>query len=255
VDDAGAATSDAAFADSGTPDAGTPDAGPRLDAGEPSFCANADAGYWLCEDFEGAVLDAGRWSLYQQNATVTVDAHRAAAGSRSLHVHVENLLASGGYLTSLAHVPLAGQDTFVRASVFIETPLDRHAAIFKLWHQYRDGYTLEVLKQAPGVTFFETWYNFNRDPDKVQYTTELVPLGRWACWEWEVSQSDELHFWLDGVEQGQMRVSRDAGWTAPTDAALSLGWDAYHEEPNYPSGFDVWLDELVVSHQRIGCAP
>jgi len=173
------------------------------------------------------VLDGGHWTASTQNATVTVDATRKAAGQRSLHVNVKNLAQSHGYIVSTARIPLTGEDTFVRASVYVATPLDRHAAVYKLWYKFREGYSLEML----GKSFYETWYNGGGEPDKVAYAEGQVPIGRWSCWEWEISKNDELHFWLDGVELPHAAVARDAGWIAPPDAPLTLGWRATTRSP------------------------
>jgi hypothetical protein len=77
-----------------------------------------------------------------------------------------------------------------------------------------------------------------------------IPLGEWACIEWEASQgagSGDVRVWLNGAEL--------------TDAALTnvpvvnvdvFGFGVYPDTvPS--SGFDLRYDEIAIDNKPIGC--
>jgi hypothetical protein len=112
-------------------------------------------------------------------------------------------------------------------------------------------------------------YTIRNDPAA---TTEVVdclkssatpfPVQRWACVEWQFDGgADEMHYWLDGTLLADVDIVKTGGmcvtppppgniWVGPVFSSVSLGW----MEPNASSAaIEMWLDEVVLDTQRIGC--
>ena len=89
------------------------------------------------------------------------------------------------------------------------------------------------------------------------------PEKRWVCVEWQFDGSkDELHHWFDGkpltdidiIQKGKYCTNGAGGtpWHSPSFSALILGWAHYQTSP---IPIEMWMDDLVISSQRIGCPP
>ncbi len=252
--DVAAPTTSPVATDAGKVDAGhTVDAGHAADAGHGGDAGVVpNRGAWLfSDDFENG-LDAGSWSLTQEQATVKVDSTHAAGGTRALHSHVQNIGQNTGFAVTNQRFPLAGQDTFIRAFVYIETPLTHHAQIIRLWNSWANGPDLEVLWDGSNhrLNFFETWYyeHTSSEPNDQQYTSSGAPTGAWHCWEWEIdATTNTFRLWLDEAPVNDATVPSSRNWTSPVDSQVSLGWAQFHDETSDPNGFDTWVDEVVVS--------
>jgi hypothetical protein len=94
--------------------------------------------------------------------------------------------------------------------------------------------------------------------------TETVATKKWVCWEWMVDgATPELHMWLDGQPQTEADVvgkgtacarGPNATWTAPeTFSKIIVGWETYTQPSDVAN--EVWLDDLVMSPERVGCPP
>jgi hypothetical protein len=125
----------------------------------------------------------------------------------------------------------------------------------------RDGYSINLRSAGKGeLVFRQLWYEpvtagVTGEPKGEVVSKTRVPIGRWACWEWEIAGvTNEQRFWLDGQEVTDMRIGAAQGWTAPRSGNVTVGWDAYHGSPTIPDGFDIWFDEIAVASDRIGCA-
>lgn len=93
--------------------------------------------------------------------------------------------------------------------------------------------------------------------------TETVATKRWVCWEWMVDgATPEVHMWLDGQPQTEADVvgkgtacatgPADGTWTAPKAfSKIILGWETYTQASEVAN--EVWLDDLVMGPERIGC--
>ena len=83
--------------------------------------------------------------------------------------------------------------------------------------------------------------------------------GRWTCMEWEMAAADNrVAVWIDGVAKPEMTVTtkQHGGGTAdfvfPSFDRIRLGWQLYQGgSPN--ARYDVWLDDLALGPNRIGC--
>jgi hypothetical protein len=88
----------------------------------------------------------------------------------------------------------------------------------------------------------------------------VVPVERWACIEWQFDgPNNSMHFWLDGAPvdsltvaglgQGCVHQPQTFPWTAPDFSTLELGWESYQGD----SARTLYLDDIVISTERVGC--
>jgi hypothetical protein len=96
----------------------------------------------------------------------------------------------------------------------------------------------------------DCWHHANR---------KVVPVGRWACAEWQFDgPNNTLRFWLDGqalddltvMGRGQGCVAQPAvDWTAPNFANLEIGWESYQMDV----ARTLYIDDVVIHTRKVGC--
>ena len=238
----------------------------------PSRCA--DSGLAICEDFEGdAGYDRDVWTPYASNGTLAVETTRAARGSHALHAHTHapnvdgGVGASVGLRTSLGF-PRIRNTYFGRAFVWMETRSpSTHSTLFESGGRIVDAGIFDGALPAGGLNVsqrfsisghqLEASYDSSPRPPTTDYSrrsASTMPLDRWACLEWHFKgDSNELHFWLDGVELVDMSVlpTRVPTWFAPDWVRVSVGLQLYR--PDTEPDFDLWIDEVAIHPTRIGC--
>jgi hypothetical protein len=90
----------------------------------------------------------------------------------------------------------------------------------------------------------------------------IVPVGAWTCAEWRFDgKNNEMRFWLNGAEVSSLAVAgkgdgcvsqpADYTWIAPTWSRIDLGWESYQLD----EARTMWIDDVVISKQPIGCPP
>lgn len=249
----------------GQPEAagGSSGAGTGGAAPPPNACASPNI--LLCEDFESGAIAPGRWSVTQDSATVEVTTGKAARGTHSLLVHVSNKLSGGdnvGYIYSKKTFPLSGATLFIRALVYVPSAVpDRHYSVMEARGTKNPdgsypGYGLNLvpdLVELDKPSVFRTLrYTVLGPSSQAKNSSQRVPYDQWTCFEWELrGTTNDLYFNLDDKAVPSMTVK---GWTAPAGVRLYFGERTVHDEPKYPDGFDLWIDEILVSTQKIGCA-
>jgi hypothetical protein len=90
---------------------------------------------------------------------------------------------------------------------------------------------------------------------------EALPEQQWICFELEVSGTGtgaEMRVWWDGVEHTHLHLINgtegEPMWPIPEYESMSFGFSHYQEYGAiFPQGFDVWIDEIAVDDERIGC--
>lgn len=83
--------------------------------------------------------------------------------------------------------------------------------------------------------------------------------GKYQCFEWEMQAEDNrIAVWVDGVENPELTVStkqhggKPVDFVFPTFDEVAFGWQLFQAGSTPPS-FDVFLDDLALSTERIGC--
>ena len=238
----------------------------------PSRCA--DSGFAICEDFEGdAGYDRDVWTPYASNGTLAVETTRAARGSHALHAHTHAPNVDGGAgasvgLRTALGFPRIRNTYFGRAFVWMEARSpSTHSTLFESGGRIVDAGIFDGALPVGGLNVsqrfsisghqLEASYDSSPRPPTTDYSrrsASAMPLDRWACLEWHFKgDSNELHFWLDGVELVDMSVlpTRVPTWFAPDWVRVNVGLQLYR--PDTESDFDLWIDEVAINPTRVGC--
>lgn len=262
-EDAGAVQVDAGTmpsVDAGTPpivDAGTP----IVDAGQPP--APSDGGdffgaprcaagaFKVCDSFEGTAFDPALWTYYPPQAGATgyaaIDGTQSARGASSLHLH------SGVQVTAKDSWPWLANGFHLRAFMRWAQPVDDwHKTYFWVIDPAVGGaFTLGSYHGQLGINEYGP-----NNGDTGVAARDNLPLNRWACVEWQVNPANnEVHVWVDGAEvpaeaQNPFHVPNMHVTNWPP-----MNWKSFTIEfiTAKPTD-DMWIDELAIDANRIGCA-
>jgi hypothetical protein len=89
--------------------------------------------------------------------------------------------------------------------------------------------------------------------DWTDHDDRVIPSRTWICAEFEFKgDTHEFRVWWDDVERLALRSGprRHANFTMPQLNQLWFGWWMYNmAEPQ-----ELWIDEIAVDFQPIGCA-
>jgi hypothetical protein len=231
-----------------------------------------DPNLLFCETFESGGLDAKVWRWIHETATSEVQTARVWKGKHALRLNTSNLNArpwNFSRIQTTRAYPIAGQSLFARIYIYLDTRVpNRHFTVIEAtstqppiggggWAYYLNIVPAASLIKPQPLHWRALWAY--QSGLKEQYDPRsLVPVGKWSCWEWEMRGSQsELYLWVDGQPVPGMTVlpSAKAVWAAPKLAHLSFGFRTSHTDSLPAGGYDVWLDNIAVDDQRIGCEP
>jgi hypothetical protein len=253
----------------GASDAGPSDAPAAGDATAPGG-PSPPCRFALCEGFEtyqdGDLPDPALWA--QKTTKATVDSVRAARGTKALHI--PPLIHDSVYIRETRTFPALGKAFYGRVFLWVEKqPLEKPANLYH-WtmiessempddsgKQVRLGGHIEA--SLPG-----NWLRFNYEthapamPHETGLSdkTAIVAPRIWNCIEFYFNMdTQEARIWLNGTERPMLHwLNSMPGkplFHFPTEIkSLSFGWTEY-QPPQTP--WEVWLDEIAVDSQRIGC--
>jgi hypothetical protein len=81
-----------------------------------------------------------------------------------------------------------------------------------------------------------------------------VPSKAWQCLEWSFDTTESrATFWWNGTELTAIGWKNPAGqpqFDFPDFRSLAIGWTEFHESE---TPWEVWIDEIAVGNERIGC--
>jgi hypothetical protein len=235
----------------------------------------AAAGVLLCDDFESGTIDAATWKNYQ--TAPKIDALQAARGTKALHV---TTAATGGsglrttkifprtdglyygrmfiYFTALPTGPNYAHWTVIGSNAASDST-DKS--------ELRVGGQLETInKFGVGTDHGPTgdWTNLDKDKPSGASSVREVPKNEWICLEWMVDTANELtKFWWDGTEHPSLATTRDVSrynsngtkYVLPDISSVWVGFENYNQGGTMlPANYDVWIDEVALDPQRIGCS-
>ncbi len=244
---------------------------PSSDAGAPSDSGDGFFGdsrcstdFLLCEDFESGEIDPARWSI---RGSVSVGDEHAARGARAALFHTEgNGLAM---LTNESVFPVAGNSyyarAFVRFSELPTAPMWAHWTISGAEGSQTDA-EIRVGGQWDGQTNrfgvgtdhgpTGDWTHLDNDPAGAPLP---VPAFEWVCLEWHNDgTTHESYFWWNEQEHPSLHTSSsehggsDDEYLLPQFESIWFGWWLYQADPQ-PDAYDVWIDEIVIDDEPIGC--
>lgn len=280
----GTAAKDAAAAGAAQPPVAQSDAGPATSARDystdkskflgSSRCDQAKAaGVQFCDDFEQT--EGGNpgpaWS-YPFGFMPTIDSKHAARGTRALLF--ANTTGNPGHIEETSTFPAANNSFYGRMFVWIDQlPTAADGAHWALVGAKGDGNPAEVRVDgqlvstpAPGHNFYGVGSDFGDSGDWHTSGTEPQSSAQekvWTCLEWRFKgDTSETQVWIDGVEQVSLHTTskefrpgdQEMGktFTHPTYQRLRIGWWIYQNN-SVPAANNVWLDEIAIDDERIGC--
>ena len=240
----------------------------------------------FCDDFEGGTpgqAPGGSWQTQQNFGTVTIDDSQHRSGSKSVKFTTQ---AKDGIKTAFMRLasapvfPVAAQRLYGRMMFRLDSapttsvhwtmiqgtgviPGQTYHAMYRYGgqHPITNG---SAFVGSQWMANYETpdsyggngpgsdcWFHANKT---------VAPTGAWSCAEWKFeSATNQMRFWLDGkpiddlsvdgVGQGCVNQPAAYPWTAPTFDRLDLGWESYQTDAERT----LWIDDVVISLQPIGC--
>ncbi|MFT3835794.1 MAG: hypothetical protein QM723_02210 [Myxococcaceae bacterium] len=229
----------------------------------------ADAGFLLCDDFESGTLDTSTWS--KVGGAVTVEQGDHARGSWALHVKITGNGAA--YIRETKTFPAPNNAYWGRAFYkFIALPTSAdmsysHWTILAASGSVVDGEIRVSGQLSNGKNLFGVgtdnrsqatgtgdWTSSDKDPNNMP---RAVPLNEWECLEWlHDGQNNETRFFWDDVEHPSLHTTSSVNggngmpYLLPQFTDVWVGWQEYQTatEP-----FELWVDEVAIDSQRIGC--
>jgi hypothetical protein len=219
----------------------------------------------LVEGFEsaqdGQPPDPAIWA----GGKVTVGSVRAARGTKALHVLPFN---SGSFLIRETKTfPALARSFYTRIFLWVEQQPGA-ASAGNLYHWT----TIEASDQAGGggrvirlgghidnQVMGGNWLRFNYNTHVNGETGKsdvnaIIPPKTWTCLEAYFDMgAQEARFWMNDMERPALHwKASDPKFPFPAAVqSLSFGWAEYQ---GTPKPFEVWIDEIAIDAQPIGCA-
>ncbi len=221
----------------------------------------AQAGLQLCEDFEAGTV-SNAWSI---SGSVVVEGGMSARGTKAMHIHkVGN---GSAYIKEKVTFPARNNTYYGR--VFVNFQSIPKAPM-------TSGHWTILAATGTGVSGevrFGSWFHNNlsyfgvgTDGPTGDWTQSdndpagaprSIPLNEWVCIEWmHKGDTSDTKVWWDGVEHPSMATSltkhggNSSQFKLPTFNSLWIGWSEYQTSTQT---FDLWIDEIGIDSERIGC--
>jgi hypothetical protein len=236
-----------------------------------SRCAQAHV--QLCEDFESGTLDTTTWTTLG-NVKPVIDGGQKARGSKALHITIPGSGMSA--IRESKTFPALNNTYYGRAFVyFASLPKSVTGYTYSHWTMIAATGTQVAGEIRVGGQMFGgqnywgvgtdnhtdpngtgDWTNSDKDPDGKPVG---VPTGQWMCIEWmHKGDTNETRFWWDGVEHPSLYTKPSTPhqgnsaqpFILPQFKDVWLGWIDY--QPTMQT-FELWLDEIAIDKDRIGC--
>jgi hypothetical protein len=249
--------------------AAMPTAAAPASGGPSGSCSRG--GTLFCEDFEQ--LDTGgaaslRWGIDTRAGTLTVERRattpHGARGNKVLHVRTQD---NGRAFLRVDGFAAPGNSFYgrmrLRVDAFPTAPDWAHFTLVEL----TGGGSTEVVRPVGGQyvpTLGRSLWGIGADGGPTGDWTnwrESAPTRAdvWQCVEWRVDAADnrvEVRF--DGVADPELTAStnahggNDVPFVLPTVDTVKIGWQLY-QGGTVPGRFDLWVDDIALSTQRLGC--
>ncbi|MBO3089736.1 hypothetical protein [Cellulomonas dongxiuzhuiae] len=239
---------------------GGPGHGPR------GTCAGVEA--LFCEDFESEPTGGASsldWGVDTRHGTLRVE--RAGRAGKVLRVHTED---NGYAFLEVDDFAVPGNTFYGRLRLKVDDfPTAPDWAHFTLVEVTGSG-SDEVVRPlggqfAPTVGPDATFWGIGADGGPTGDWTswrESAPTveDQWQCVEFEwFAPENRVALWFDGVPQPDLTVTgnehggADVPFVLPTADTVRIGWQLYQGGAT-PDHFDVWVDDITLASERVGCA-
>jgi hypothetical protein len=219
----------------------------------------------FCEDFEaypaGPAAAANGWTPVTMNGTLAIDSTHAQ-GKSALRVRTQG---NGKAYIQLSPFSPPQNSFYGRMRLWITA--------FPSAPDYAHYTLVEATGTEPGVIrpiggqFIPgkgaLWGAGSDAGPTGDWTNwkETAPgeTGKWLCIEWQLAKADnQIQVWIDGQAKPELTVNTKMhGGTAvdfvfPTFNSIWFGWWLY-QSGSTPPEFDLWIDDIALATERLGC--
>ncbi len=225
----------------------------------PSRCAGS--GLLACEDFESGVASTSLWT-----GRASVDEVHAARGTKAWHIRLATSQTS--FLTTTKIFPAPNNTYFGRMFVYVTSLV---TSAYTHWtmveatgtgvpSKIRVGGQRDLWGVGSDAGPTGDWTRNDNDP---RNNPRRVPLNEWMCIEWmHDGANNETRFYWDGVDHESLHTTATnhgygnggtatAPYNMPVFNRLQIGWAEYQTVAG--GMFELWVDEIALDSQRIGC--
>ncbi|HZS41512.1 MAG TPA: hypothetical protein VFF06_32000 [Polyangia bacterium] len=218
----------------------------------PSKCAGA--GTALCNGFESGTLDAPFSARIDTGGAAVFDSTRVCRGAKSLHLTTAAISSAQQIATYVFERQVVPTSTFyLRAFVWLPQQTASAAQSITFAFQTVSPFdSVEMHLQPNG--------DIQQEVSCGTFATSAVsaapfPTDRWVCLEWEVvsaaGATGALHLSLDGQPLQSVDLTGAVTQPSPALDAVAIGLDV--NATGAMSALDLWIDELAIDTQPIGC--
>ncbi|HEY2731145.1 MAG TPA: hypothetical protein VGK52_14480 [Polyangia bacterium] len=262
---AGSGGSDGADAAAGAP--------PSSDAGPAAPCVTTATEF--CDDFETGALDMQKWKMNKPSgsASITVDQMHAHGGKYAVHIKVVPNQQSTAQIVESVNFPRTPNLFYARMYAYFSPDIpassaanpDMHSG-YLLGNGNNDRGNVQAGVGLAGSGSAKQWLSFSifyADP-KFEFgpsSKSIIIANQWQCVELLEDGSDPKteirRVWVDDKEltelhtDSAMAAGGQTNHLPPKWASVSFGIWEYHPIPTLS---DMWIDDVRVSGQKIGCS-
>jgi hypothetical protein len=207
-----------------------------------------------CQGFESGGISAPWGTVLTPTgggATYVVDGQRACRGNFSLHLSTPAIAAGAvGRAFAWEHTlaPAQQGDLFIRGFFWIE----QSATGGTLITVYQNASPYQEIDFVVGQSGLAEIHN--SVTPRFAAGTLMFPTGRWVCVEMEVlssTTSGAVNVWVDE----QLTVQETGIVTQPAAPITNIGMGVFYYQPAAAvPARDLFVDEIVIDSQRIGCS-
>ena len=253
----------------GTGGAATAGSGGNAGSGG-SGCTSA--GTELCDNFESGVIDKALWQVPKPSTgvTVAVDNSRPHASRRySLHIHVPAGEHNYGILTEAVTFPARSNSFYTRIFTYLYPALPQmQGSNYQIGFIYGTGENdvgnVQTGMGVIGGSNQIVGYSIFFGPPFYQFgpwsPTRMTP-GTWICLELHEDGShtdtEDRQVWINDQELTELRSdsktiagTSSTNYASPAYTLINIGLSEFTSTPLLT---DMWVDDVRVSSQKIGC--
>jgi hypothetical protein len=231
----------------------------------------------LCDDFEAAAAggppDAARWTIggpncFSGSGHAVIDATQAHSGTHSVRIDPGSDYCGHAFIQNSA-ISQLGDVRYGRFYIRLESALGDAHVTFASMRDANDSNGSQSQELRIGGQSRILMWNRSKDDATLPSLSpvgismsQALPAQTWTCIEFRIDQaSGGIQTWVDGVSptgllaDGAATADVDQSWInqypswRPALSDLKLGWESYGGATN-----TVWIDDVAVGNERIGCA-
>jgi hypothetical protein len=182
----------------------------------------------------------------ENGGSATADTTRAHRGTHALHVIAQ--ASTGESFAQLRYIQPVPRRFYARVFVYQAAPAANGTAAFIAAQESGpSSFQGTSLSLEDGRLALTNWRNAGGDVFVADVAA--FPSDRWVCLEWMLDGvAAETRTWVDGVEVTGLQQT---GLVTPPYGWIRLGLDVV-VVPNVR--YELWLDDVYVGTQPVGCA-